>query len=131
MVLFWTRGDRGEDGDVSRWVQFELSGSANFGPIRSKLDRSIADVVVVAVAWSAAVGALSWRSMVLFWTSLVDAVTGGVGWKGSSGELSDDRRSPRLVAWAALKQEVGVLVKGEGENESYLVLARLFGWFFG
>ena len=67
--------------------------------------------------------------MSFFGTSPVDAVTGGVGWKGSSRELSDDRRSPRLVAWASLKQEVGVLVKGEGENESYLVVAWSFGWF--
>ena len=52
--------------NVSRWVRFELSGSANFGPICSKLERSVATVVVVAVALSAAVGAPCGRSIVLF-----------------------------------------------------------------
>ena len=44
--------------NVSRWVWFELSGSANFGPICSKLEQSVAEVMMVAVEWSAAVGAL-------------------------------------------------------------------------
>ena len=43
--------------DLSRWAGFELSGLANFGPIRSKLGRSVAEVMMVAVEWSAAVGA--------------------------------------------------------------------------
>jgi hypothetical protein len=36
--------------DVSRWVRFELSGSANFGPICAKLERSGAEVMTVVVA---------------------------------------------------------------------------------
>ena len=36
--------------DVSRWVRFESSNSANFGPIASKLERSVAIVVAVVVA---------------------------------------------------------------------------------
>ena len=36
--------------DVSQWVWFELLGSANFGPIFSKLERSVAFVVMVVVA---------------------------------------------------------------------------------
>ena len=43
--------------DISRWVRFELSGSANFGPISSKLERSKAEIMMVAVEWLAAVGA--------------------------------------------------------------------------
>ncbi len=35
-----------------------------------------------------------------------------------SGELSDVRWTPRLVAWLALMQEVGFLAKGKGENLS-------------
>ena len=53
--------------DLSRWAGFELSGSANFGPIWSKLGRSVANVVVVVVAWLAAVGAPCERSIVPFW----------------------------------------------------------------
>ena len=45
-----------------------------------------------------------------------DSVTGGVGLKGSSGEVSGVRRAPRLVVEAALIREVGLLVKGEGGN---------------
>ena len=36
--------------DVSQWVRFELSFLANFGPIWSKLGRSVVLAVVVAVA---------------------------------------------------------------------------------
>ena len=56
--------------------------------------------------------------MVLFGTSLVDPVTGEDGWSGSSGEFSDVRRTPRLVVWSALMQEVGFHAEGEGENSS-------------
>ena len=52
--------------NVSRWVRLELSGSANFGPVLSKLGRSVAIVVVVVVALSAAVGAPCERSIVPF-----------------------------------------------------------------
>ena len=45
-----------------------------------------------------------------------DSVTGGVGLKGSSGEVSGVRRTPRLVVEAALVREVGLLVEGEGGN---------------
>ena len=67
--------------NLSRWAGFELLGSVNFVPIRSKLGQSVANVVVVSVAWSAAVGAPFWRSMVLFW-----AITDDVELKGSSIE---------------------------------------------
>ena len=40
--------------------------------------------------------------------------------------MSDDWRSLRLVAWAVLIREVGFLVEGEEENESYLVVAWSF-----
>ena len=39
-------------------------------------------------------------------------------WSGLSGELSDVRRTPWLVAWSALMREVGVLAEGKGENPS-------------
>ena len=52
--------------DLSRWAGFELLGLANFGTIWSKLGRSVADVVVVAGALSAAVGAPCGRSIVPF-----------------------------------------------------------------
>ena len=42
---------------LSRWAGFELSGLANFGPIWSKLGRSVAEVMMVAVEWLAADGA--------------------------------------------------------------------------
>ena len=58
-------------------------------------------------------GALSF-----FGTSPVDAVTGGAGWKVSSGEGSDVCRTPRLVERAALKREVGFRAEGEGGNLS-------------
>ena len=32
-----------------------------------------------------------------------------------SGELSDVRRTPRLVAWLALMREVGIHAEGKGE----------------
>ena len=67
-------------------------------------------------------GALSF-----FGTSPVDAVTGEAKWKSLSGSSSDVRWTPRLVEWAALKQEVGVLAKGEGENQSNL---RFVVWWF-
>ena len=44
-------------GDVSRWVRFESSRSANFGPISTKLERSVAEVMMVAVASSETIGA--------------------------------------------------------------------------
>ena len=43
--------------NVSRWVRLELSGLANFGPISLKLERSETEIMMVAVEWSAAVGA--------------------------------------------------------------------------
>ena len=52
--------------NVSQWVRFELSGLANFGPICSKLERSGAEVMTVAVALSATVGDPCGRSIVLF-----------------------------------------------------------------
>ena len=91
---------------------------ANFGPIWSKLGRSIADVVVVAVVWLAAVGALFWRSMVLFWTIQLMSVTDDGESKGLSIGGSDVRRTPRLVVGAALIQEVGVCADGKGGNSS-------------
>ena len=65
-------------------------------------------------------------------------VTGEDGWSGSSGKLSDVRRTPRLVAWSALKREVGIHAEGEGENLSSRsgvwrktprLIVRSFGWF--
>jgi len=35
-----------------------------------------------------------------------------VGWSGLSGELSDVRRTPSLVAWSALIVEVGIPAEG-------------------
>ena len=52
------------------------------------------------------------------WTSSDDSVTNGVGWKGSSGEVSGVRRTPRLVVEAALIREVGLLVGGKEGNSS-------------
>ena len=52
------------------------------------------------------------------WTSSDDSVTGGFWSKGSSGEVSGVRRTPRLVVEAALIREVGLLVKGKGGNSS-------------
>ena len=52
--------------DVSRWVRFESSNLANFCPISTKLERSVAFVVAVVVAESAAAGAPFWRSIVSF-----------------------------------------------------------------
>ena len=43
-------------------------------------------------------------------------VTSEDGWSGLSGELSDVRKKPRLVAWSALMREVVIHSKGEGEN---------------
>ena len=64
------------------------------------------------------------------------SVTGEDGWSGSSGELSDVRRTPRLVAWLALMREVGVLAEGKGENSSsgsgvWRNIPRLVVWSFG
>ena len=86
--------------DLSRWAGFELLGLANFGTIWSKLGRSVADVVVVAVAWLAAVGAPCGcgRSIVPFgervWTILLPVELGrrvrpakglmSIGHRGSS-----------------------------------------------
>ena len=70
------------------------------------------------MALLATVGAPCGRSIVLFGMSPVDAVTGGAGLKGSSGEVSGVRRTLRLVAWAALIREVGVRAEGEGGNLS-------------
>ena len=52
------------------------------------------------------------------WKSSDDSVTGGVGLKCSSGEVSGVRRTPRLVVEAALVREVGLLVEGERGNSS-------------
>ena len=52
------------------------------------------------------------------WTSSDEAVTDGLELKGSSSSSSDVCWTPRLVAWAELKREVGYLVEGEEENES-------------
>ena len=52
--------------DMSGSVRYELSDLANFGPIPSKLGRSVAFVVVVVVAWSADAGAPCERSIVPF-----------------------------------------------------------------
>ena len=41
----------------------------------------------------------------------------------SSG-VSDVRRTPRLVSWLALLQEVGIPAKGKGENPSQLFGVR-------
>ena len=92
--------------DVSRWVRFKLSGSANFGPIWSKLGRSVAEVMMVAVEWSVAVGAPFWRSMVLFWTIRLMSFTDDGELKRSSIEGSDVRMTPRLVVGAVVIQEV-------------------------
>jgi len=46
------------------------------------------------------------------------SVTNEDGWPGFSGKLSDVRRTPRLVAWSALMQEVVIHAEGEGENSS-------------
>ena len=75
-------------------------------------------VVAVDVAESAASGAPFWRSIVCLWTSSDEAVTDGLEVEGSSSSSSDVRWTPRLVAWAELKREVGYLVEGEEENES-------------
>ena len=52
--------------DVSRWVRSELSCSANFGPISTKLERSVEFVIAVVVAESADVEASCGRSIVRF-----------------------------------------------------------------
>ena len=71
--LFWlVRGDDGQ----SRRVAMGLLIAVEAGPvwlIRSVPGHSVADAGVVAVAWSAAVGAPFVRSMVLFGTIPVDA----------------------------------------------------------
>ena len=60
---------------ISRWVRFKDSGSANFGPISSKLERSVAFVISVVVAESVAAGAPCGRSFVPFcgrgWTIML------------------------------------------------------------
>ena len=58
---------------VSRWVRCRLPGLVQSGPIQSEPDQSVADIVVVPVAWSVAGGAPFVRSMFLFWTSPFDA----------------------------------------------------------
>ena len=101
----------------------------------------VVDAVVVAKAWSAAMGALSaavgapsaavgappaavgapfGRSMVLCRTSGLVSVTDEDGWSGLSSDLADVRRTPRFVARSALMQEAGILAKGEEENQIYL-----------
>jgi hypothetical protein len=95
----------------------------------------VVDAVVVAKAWSAAVGAPFWRSMVLCRTSGLVSVTDEDGWLGSSSLSSDVRRTPRLVAWSALMREVGILAEGKGENQSYLTgvrreTPRFVAWWF-
>ena len=79
---------------------------------------------MVAVAWSAAVGALFGRSMVLCRTSGLLSITDEDGWSGSSSLSSDVRRTSRFVAWSALMREVGILAEGKGENQSYLAGVR-------
>ena len=72
--------------------------------------------MVVAVALLAAVGNPCGQSIVLFWEESGLPVTGDEGLKVLSGEVSDVRRTPRLVTQAALKREVGFLVEDKGEN---------------
>ena len=66
------------------------------------------------------------------------SVTGVLGWWVMSSELSDVRRTPRLVAWSGLISEVGIHAKGAGENSSNgsgvwrktpRLVVRSFGWF--
>ena len=65
------------------------------------------------------------------------SVTNEDGWTGTSSELSDVRRTPRLVAWSGLMRTEGIHAEGEGENPSYSTgvcretprLVAWFGWF--
>jgi len=55
-----------------------------------------------------------------------------------SRKLSDVQRTPRISAWSAFMQEVGIHAKGKGENSSSgsgvwrktpRLVVRSFGWF--
>ena len=52
------------------------------------------------------------------------SITDEDGWSGLSSNLADVRRTPRFVARLELMQEVGILAKGKGENQSYLTGVR-------
>jgi len=45
-------------------------------------------------------------------------VTGDKWWSGLSDKLSDVWMTPRIVAWLALKREMGIHAEGAGENSS-------------
>ena len=90
------------------------------------------------MAWLAAVGALSWQSMVLFWTIRSMSVTIDGELKGLSIKGSDVRRTPRLFVGAVVIREVGFLVEDEGEKsrsesdvlkETPRLVLRSFRWF--
>ena len=103
--------------NLSRWAEFKLSGSASFGLIWLKLGRSVANAVVVAVAWSAAVGAPCGRSIVPFWgrvrTILLPVK---LSWRVRLARCLVSV-TPRLVVEAALIREVGFRSDGK-ENSS-------------
>ena len=59
--------------------------------------------------------------------------TGEDGWSGTSSELTDVRRAPRVVAWSVLISD-GIQAKGRGENPSYSTgvwrkTPRFVAWF--
>ena len=64
------------------------------------------------------------------------SVTGDDEWSGSSSRVSGVRRTPRLVSWSALMQEVRIHAEGKGENPSKSSgvrrkTQRLVAWLFG
>ena len=111
---------------TSRWRmtdQDEFGPSDRVRPILVRLSRNLKD------PWRSLLLQSMWRNRrpqaprfggasSFLWTSSDEAVTDGLEVEGSSSSSSDVRWTPRLVAWAELKREVGYLVEGEEENES-------------
>ena len=91
--------------------------------------------MVVAVALSATVCAPCGWSIVLFGGESGRPVTGDGELLGLSGKLSGIQRTPRLVPWVALMQEVGACAEGKVETSNSagdLIMApRFVAWILG